>query len=85
MLRPDEDNPTHTAWVQHLDRGKFRAWYKSGKVWLPDPKIIGGRLFQAVPTIRGGDGFTYFFPIGMEPPPPQEPKRPGASGSGEEI
>lgn len=45
---------------------------------------IGGKIFHAIHGPRGDDGFTHFFPIGMEPPPPTAPaqhtqaQRPGA-------
>jgi hypothetical protein len=44
---------------------------------------IGGKIFHATHGPRGDDGFTYFFPIGMEPPAPapdaSDAKRPGAT------
>ena len=44
---------------------------------------ISGKIFHATHGPRGDDGFTHFFPIGMEPPAPapdpSDAKRPGAS------
>jgi hypothetical protein len=77
MLHKKEP-PTHTAWSQHRERGQFREWYKTGHVWLektPEGQIVGV-VFEAA-HMRGGDGFTWFFPVGMQPPdPPPEPQRP---------
>jgi hypothetical protein len=90
-MNPEKDPPTHTAWAQYRDKGKFREWYKRGHVWFdktPDGQIIGC-IFEAVPTgPRGYDGFTYFFPNGMEPPPPkprsEQPERPGSPRANED-
>jgi len=81
MSRPKKP-PTHTLWTQHLEHGRFREWYKSGHLWLEEngqgkPVVC---IFQAMHP-RGGDGFTWGFPVGEEPPPPQKlPQRP-QSGS----
>lgn len=70
--------PTHTAWSQHREQGKFREWYKSGHVWIEttaEGQIIGC-IFEAMHP-RGGDGFTCFFPVGMLPSDPTpEAERP---------
>jgi hypothetical protein len=78
MSRPNRP-PTHTLWSQHRDHGRFREWYKSGHVWLEKDEKgeIIGCSFQAMHA-RAGDGFTWFFPVGKEPPPPEEAKRPGS-------
>ncbi len=87
MLQPDKQPPTHTAWSQHRDHGKFREWYKRGHAWLEktaDGQFIGC-VFEGIPGPRGYDGFIYFFPNGMMPPEPTpEAKRPGAQ-TGEET
>lgn len=88
MLQPDKEPPTHTAWSQHRDRGKFREWYKRGHVWLEkttDGQIIGC-VFEGTPGPRGYDGFIYFFPNGMTPPDPEpeeRAKRPGQPSDNE--
>lgn len=83
-MNPEKDPPTHTLWSQQRDKGKFREWYRRGHLWLdktPDGQTIGC-FFEGVPDPRGSDGFTYFFPNGMQPPEPQTPppkaQRPGA-------
>jgi hypothetical protein len=108
-----EKPPTHTAWCQFREHGKFREWYKRGPAWLrrivtgPDPHgakdnpdlcpHCGGTLppitvkvFHAMHGPRGDDGFTYAFPIGMEPladtpePKQSQAQRPGAQSAEEE-
>jgi hypothetical protein len=82
MLNPEKDPPTHTAWSQHRDRGKFREWYKRGHAWIettPQGQTIFC-VFEGIPGPRGYDGFIYAFPNGIEPPPPPkaqaQPQRP---------
>jgi hypothetical protein len=80
MLNPEKDPPTHTAWSQHRDRGKFREWYKRGHAWIektPEGQTIVC-VFEATPGPRGYDGFIYAFPNGMTPPDPlkAQPQRP---------
>jgi len=95
MLNPEKDPPTHTAWSQHRDHGKFREWYRRGHAWI-ETNAQGHTVFavfEATPGPRGYDGFIYGFPNGMEPPAPPDPKakpqRPGAQNDdaehGEEI
>ena len=77
--------PTHTAWSQHREHGRFREWYKSGHVWLEKDEQgeTIGCIFQAM-LPRSGDGFMWFFPVGTEPPPPKEPQRPQSGQPAEE-
>jgi hypothetical protein len=86
MLNPDKDPPTHTGWSQRRERGKFREWYKRGHLWMeknPQGQTIIC-TYEGIPGPRGYDGFIWWYPNGVEPPPPLPPKeqtqarRPGA-------
>jgi len=78
-MRPNKP-PTHTLWSQHREHGRFREWYKSGHVWIEknDKGEIIGCNFHVMHN--RGDDFTWFFPVGIEPPPPIEEKRPSKTG-----
>jgi hypothetical protein len=79
------------AWVQRILDGPGQHGAKHDPDTCPHCGAmlppISGKVFHAMHGPRGDDGFTYFFPIGMEPPPPPEPqpKRPGSSGEDGKI
>jgi hypothetical protein len=89
-MQPEKDPPTHTAYCQHQDKGRFREWCYRGPAWVettPEGEVIV-RVFEMIPTgPRGYDGYIWCFPKGMKPPPqlpPQEKaQRPGALQSGQ--
>jgi hypothetical protein len=75
MLDPAKDPPTHGAWTQFREHGKFREWHKDGKGWYQRmPGGIIGRVFHISPGPRGFDGFIYAFPVGIITPPPPKLK-----------
>ena len=80
MLNPDKDQPTHPAWSQRRERGKFREWYKRGHAWIetnPQGQTIFC-IYEGIPGPRGYDGFIYAFPNGVVPTePPAQAQRPG--------
>jgi len=82
-MNPEKDPPTHTGYSQRREKGEFREWYRRGHAWIEtDPQ---GRTiictYEGIPGPRGYDGFIWWYPNGIEPPPPQQSKqaqRPGA-------
>lgn len=83
-MNPEKDPPTYTGWSQRREKGHFREWYKRGHLWI-EKNPQGGQpvicTFEGIPAPRGGDGFTWWYPNGVEPPPPPKPntqaQRPG--------
>lgn len=83
MLNPEKDAPTHTGWCQRREKGQFREWYKRGHLWL-QTDAQGSTVvctFEGIGGPRGFDGFTWWYPNGVQPPDPApEPQRPDNAG-----
>ena len=72
--------PTHMAWAQYRQRGKFVRWYQIGQGRIfrdPSGKTVACVAEQCIP--RGHSGYTWLLPIGETPPDPpaDDPRRPG--------
>jgi len=74
MINPLKDPPTHTGWSQRRERGRFREWYRRGHLWMQTDEqgqtvIV---TYEGIPGPRGYDGYIWWYPNGIEPPPPTE-------------
>lgn len=77
MLDPKKPM-THIAWAQYYEAGKFREWVEIGKgrIDVDRDGAITAHVFEnRIP--RGDSGYTCLIPIGVRPPDPQPPRRPG--------
>lgn len=86
MLDPKKPM-THAVWAQYHEGGRFREWIEIGKARL-DTDSSGNSVVHSFTNRipRGDSGYTCMVPIGVRPPdPPQQPKRPAASGQEEEV